>query len=67
MGNENSSLIDEDTPPFTLEARDLKSVANLIKDGQAKDIVVLTGAGISTSAGSKSHYTSPSSHRVPAT
>ncbi|KAH8661993.1 DHS-like NAD/FAD-binding domain-containing protein, partial [Xylariales sp. PMI_506] len=51
MGNENSSIIDENTPTQTLESRDIAAVAKLIKDGRASRIVVLTGAGISTAAG----------------
>ncbi|SPN99987.1 related to NAD-dependent histone deacetylase [Cephalotrichum gorgonifer] len=44
MGVEKSS-------PSTLEDRSLDAVASLIKNGRARRIVVLTGAGISTSAG----------------
>ncbi|KAI1864732.1 hypothetical protein JX265_008456 [Neoarthrinium moseri] len=51
MGNENSTVLDEDTPPQTLDNRDLRSVAKLIKHGRIKRIVVMTGAGISTAAG----------------
>ncbi|ETS78414.1 NAD-dependent protein deacetylase hst2-1 [Pestalotiopsis fici W106-1] len=51
MGNENSTVIADDEPTQTLERRDLSSVAKLIKDGRAKRIVVMTGAGISTAAG----------------
>ncbi|KAI0172576.1 NAD-dependent deacetylase sirtuin-2 [Hypoxylon sp. FL1284] len=51
MGQESSRLIDPDTPPETLSERSLRAVAQLIKDGAAKRIVVLTGAGISTAAG----------------
>jgi len=54
MGNENSRLIDDSVPPQTLRERSLSAVADLIKDGQVKRIVVMTGAGISTAAGSKS-------------
>lgn len=53
MGQQNSQLIDPDTPPETLSERSLDAVAKLINDGEVKRIVVLTGAGISTSAGSK--------------
>lgn len=52
MGNENSTLVSEDAPTQTLESRDLKSVAKLIKDGRVRRIIVMTGAGISTAAGS---------------
>ncbi|KAI1645770.1 NAD-dependent deacetylase sirtuin-2 [Daldinia loculata] len=51
MGQESSHLIDPDTPPETLSERSLRAVAQLIKDGGAKNIVVMTGAGISTAAG----------------
>ncbi|XDG07528.1 hypothetical protein ABKA04_007143 [Annulohypoxylon sp. FPYF3050] len=51
MGQEQSSLIDPDTPPETLSERSLNAVAQLIKKGSAKKIVVMTGAGISTAAG----------------
>jgi NAD-dependent histone deacetylase SIR2 len=49
MGQEQS-LIDDSTPPVTLEARTLDSLAQYIKQGVRK-IVVMSGAGISTSAG----------------
>jgi hypothetical protein len=52
MGQESSSPVDESVPPETLTARTLSAVAEYIKDGKAKRIVVLTGAGISTAAGS---------------
>lgn len=51
MGAENSVMIDEDTPPQTLRERSLEAVAEHIKDGKVKRIVVLTGAGLSTAAG----------------
>ncbi|KAI8958133.1 NAD-dependent deacetylase sirtuin-2 [Daldinia sp. FL1419] len=51
MGQETSHLIDPDTPPETLSERSLRAVAQFIKDGGAKNIVVMTGAGISTAAG----------------
>jgi NAD-dependent histone deacetylase SIR2 len=41
-------------PPATLSERSLAAVADYIKSGRSKRIVVLTGAGISTAAGSKS-------------
>lgn len=40
-------------PPATLSERSLAAVADYIKSGRSKRIVVLTGAGISTAAGSK--------------
>ncbi|OTA62613.1 NAD-dependent deacetylase sirtuin-2 [Hypoxylon sp. EC38] len=51
MGQETSHLIDPDTPPDTLSDRSLRAVAKFIQDGGAKNIVVMTGAGISTAAG----------------
>ncbi|APA08992.1 hypothetical protein SS1G_02855 [Sclerotinia sclerotiorum 1980 UF-70] len=52
MGQEAShAQINPDDPPHTLPARSIEGVAEFIKNGQAKNIVVLTGAGISTSAG----------------
>ncbi|KAH8760098.1 DHS-like NAD/FAD-binding domain-containing protein [Hyaloscypha sp. PMI_1271] len=52
MGQENShEQIDPSTPPRTLSTRSLEAVADYIKDGRPKRIVVMTGAGVSTSAG----------------
>lgn len=54
MGQENShDQVDAQTPPFTLTARTLDAVADYMRDqgGRPKRIVVMTGAGISTSAG----------------
>ncbi|EME42767.1 hypothetical protein DOTSEDRAFT_73528 [Dothistroma septosporum NZE10] len=51
MGNEESSPIDEATPPQTLTGRTIEAVAEYIRSGKANKIVVMTGAGISTSAG----------------
>ncbi|TGJ83381.1 hypothetical protein E0Z10_g5393 [Xylaria hypoxylon] len=51
MGQETSSLVSEDTRPDTLSDRSISAVADLIKSGRAKRIVVMTGAGISTAAG----------------
>ncbi|KAI1803454.1 NAD-dependent deacetylase sirtuin-2 [Daldinia bambusicola] len=51
MGQETSHLIDPNTPPETLSDRSLRAVAQFIKDGHTKNIVVMTGAGISTAAG----------------
>jgi NAD-dependent histone deacetylase SIR2 len=65
MGQEHSALISDDTPPQALSARTLEAVADYIKSGKARRIVVMTGAGISTAAGStcqdrtKSHVTVP--------
>ncbi|KAG8166491.1 hypothetical protein KVR01_002180 [Diaporthe batatas] len=51
MGQEQSGFIEDDAPPTTLSERSLSAVAQMIKDGQASRIVVMTGAGISTAAG----------------
>ncbi|KAK5280271.1 Sir2 histone deacetylase Hst2, partial [Cryomyces antarcticus] len=51
MGQESSSPVDEATPPRTLQSRTLEGLAGYIRDGRAKRVVVMTGAGISTSAG----------------
>ncbi|KAF2823058.1 NAD-dependent deacetylase sirtuin-2 [Ophiobolus disseminans] len=51
MGNEESRIVDANTPTQTLKARSLEALAEYIKDGRAQQIVVMTGAGISTSAG----------------
>jgi len=51
MGQDNSSLVDDDIPPETLSERTLAAVARYIKDGKAQSIVAMTGAGISTAAG----------------
>ncbi|KAL1846674.1 Sir2 histone deacetylase Hst2 [Diaporthe australafricana] len=51
MGQDQSGLIEDDTPPTTLSERSLSAVAQMIKDGHARRIVVMTGAGISTAAG----------------
>lgn len=52
MGAEHSRYEDaeDDMPPETLKDRSIDAVAQYIKDS-ATNIVVLTGAGISTSAG----------------
>ncbi|OCT46441.1 NAD-dependent protein deacetylase hst2-1 [Cladophialophora carrionii] len=51
MGNENSTPVDEATPPTTLHGRNIEAVAQYIKEKDVRKIVVMTGAGISTSAG----------------
>jgi NAD-dependent histone deacetylase SIR2 len=51
MGQEESTLIDENIDPFTLKSRDLQAVASYILSSKCKRIAILTGAGISTSAG----------------
>ncbi|PQE32611.1 hypothetical protein CJF32_00004144 [Rutstroemia sp. NJR-2017a WRK4] len=52
MGQEAShEQIDPNQPPKVLSSRSIDGIAKFIKDGKAKKIVVMTGAGISTSAG----------------
>ncbi|KAJ2970447.1 hypothetical protein NUW58_g9694 [Xylaria curta] len=51
MGQETSSMVSEDTRPDTLSDRSIAAVAELIRSGRARRIVVMTGAGISTAAG----------------
>ncbi|KAI2901577.1 hypothetical protein CBS76997_446 [Aspergillus niger] len=51
MGNESSTLIDEKTPPSVLEARTIEAIAKYVKQKPVKRVVVMVGAGISTSAG----------------
>lgn len=64
MGNEESTLKPEaQGPPVTLSARNLKAVADHITSGEVRRIVVMTGAGISTAAGSM--FTSSVSLRPP--
>jgi NAD-dependent histone deacetylase SIR2 len=41
MGNEESRVVDADTPPRTLKARTIEALAQYIKDGRAKKIVVM--------------------------
>jgi len=51
MGQDESRPIDESTPPRRLKSRTVEGLAEYIKSGKVKKIVVMTGAGISTSAG----------------
>ncbi|KAF2124126.1 NAD-dependent deacetylase sirtuin-2 [Dothidotthia symphoricarpi CBS 119687] len=51
MGNEESTMVGSDSPTQTLEARTLEALAQYITEGRARKIVVMVGAGISTSAG----------------
>ena len=44
MGQEQSAPVGEDIPPATLKDRSIESVAQYIKDGRAKAIVVMVGA-----------------------
>jgi len=41
MGQESSTMVDESVPPQTLKSRDLKGVADYIKSGKAKKIVIM--------------------------
>jgi NAD-dependent histone deacetylase SIR2 len=50
MGQENSQ-IDPDVPSVSLSSRSLDAVVDYIKKRKTLNIVVMTGAGISTSAG----------------
>ncbi|KAH1494567.1 hypothetical protein KXV92_002933 [Aspergillus fumigatus] len=51
MGSETSTVVEEGTPPSVLEARNIESVAKYIQEKDVRRIVVMVGAGISTSAG----------------
>ncbi|KAF7712644.1 NAD-dependent protein deacetylase class 1 [Penicillium ucsense] len=51
MGNEESSMVDESAHPSVLEARTIQAVAKYIKEHNVNKIVMMVGAGISTSAG----------------
>lgn len=51
MGNESSTPVAEDVPPVTLYGRTIEAVADYIKKNNVRRVVVMTGAGISTSAG----------------
>lgn len=47
MGQDQSApLVDEFTPPQTLDSRSVEAVAKYIKDGRAKNIVVMVGSHI---------------------
>ena len=41
MGQEESRLVDENTPPQSLKKRDIQSVAEYINSGRAKRIVAM--------------------------
>lgn len=58
-------MVNESTPPKTLSERNLSAIADYIKSGIVKRIVVMTGAGISTAAGSR--MTSRASYLLPLT
>jgi hypothetical protein len=46
MGNEESRVVDADTPPQTLKARTVEALAQYIKDGRAKQIVVMVNTAL---------------------
>ena len=41
MGQEESRLVDDNTPPQSLKRRDIQSVAEYINSGRAKQIVAM--------------------------
>ena len=41
MGQETSTLVDDETPPDTLDERSIDAIAKLIRQRRAKNIVVL--------------------------
>lgn len=51
MGQEESRMVDDDTPTQNLRDRSIESIASYLEKTHAQHIVVMTGAGISTSAG----------------
>ncbi|KAJ5929295.1 NAD-dependent protein deacetylase hst2-1 [Penicillium verhagenii] len=51
MGNEESTIVDESTRPSKLDARNIEAVAKYVRDHNVQKIVLMVGAGISTSAG----------------
>ncbi|KAJ6086054.1 NAD-dependent protein deacetylase hst2-1 [Penicillium sp. IBT 16267x] len=51
MGNEESSIVDESTRPSVLDARNIDAVAKYVRDYNVRKVVLMVGAGISTSAG----------------
>lgn len=44
MGQEESRMVDDKTPPETLESRSVEAIAKYIKDGKVKRIVVMVSA-----------------------
>lgn len=51
MGQDESTPVNDSVQPTTLTSRTLDSLASYIKSGKCQKVVVMTGAGISTSAG----------------
>ena len=50
MGQEQSTAIDESTPPRRLDDRSLASIAKYIRDGKARKIVVMVRGHLATSS-----------------
>ncbi|KAL4957958.1 DHS-like NAD/FAD-binding domain-containing protein [Aspergillus filifer] len=51
MGNESSTMVDEKIPPSVLESRTIEAIVKYVKEKPVRRVVVMVGAGISTSAG----------------
>ncbi|KAI9653022.1 MAG: Sir2 histone deacetylase Hst2 [Alyxoria varia] len=51
MGNEESTPVAESAPTLTLGSRTLDALASYLTSPRCKNVVVMSGAGISTSAG----------------
>ncbi|KAJ5476193.1 SIR2 family histone deacetylase [Penicillium sp. IBT 31633x] len=51
MGNEESTMVDNSSAPSVLESRNIEAVAKYINEHNVKKVVLMVGAGISTSAG----------------
>ena len=47
MGQEESSPVYDSVPPTVLTTRNLDGIAEYIRDGKARTIAVMVGAGIS--------------------
>ena len=47
MGQDTSTLIDDNTPPETLQARTVDAVARYINNGRQKKIVVMVVSSLS--------------------
>ena len=46
MGQESSVLIDDDTPPVTLEARTIDAVAEYVHEYPVRKVVVMVSTGV---------------------
>lgn len=51
MGNEESTVVDDSTPPSVLEARSIEAVAKYIKEHRVRRIVMMVGLMHSPEAG----------------